>query len=31
MFCQGEIGPVGGRAFLHAFTATMAVFPAATP
>jgi small ligand-binding sensory domain FIST len=31
MFCQGEIGPVGGRAFLHAFTATMAVFSADTP
>jgi small ligand-binding sensory domain FIST len=26
MFCQGEIGPVGGRAFVHGFTATMAVF-----
>ena len=25
-FCGGEIGPVGGRAFLHGFTATMAVF-----
>lgn len=28
MFCNGEIGPVGGRNFLHGFTATMAVFPA---
>jgi small ligand-binding sensory domain FIST len=28
-FCAGEIGPVGGRNFLHGFTATMAVFPAA--
>ncbi len=27
-FCAGEIGPVGGRNFLHGFTATMAVFPA---
>lgn len=27
-FCAGEIGPVGGRTFLHGFTATMAVFPA---
>ncbi|MGI8633337.1 MAG: FIST signal transduction protein [Solirubrobacterales bacterium] len=27
-FCAGEIGPVGGRSFLHGFTATMAVFPA---
>lgn len=26
MFCQGEIGPVGGRNFLHGFTASIAVF-----
>lgn len=26
-FCAGEIGPVGGRNFLHGFTATMAIFP----
>jgi small ligand-binding sensory domain FIST len=26
-FCAGEIGPVGGRNFVHGFTATMAVFP----
>ncbi|MGH2868839.1 MAG: FIST signal transduction protein [Solirubrobacteraceae bacterium] len=26
-FAAGEIGPVGGRSFLHAFTATVAVFP----
>ncbi|MCC6830042.1 MAG: FIST C-terminal domain-containing protein [Thermoleophilia bacterium] len=25
-FCNGEIGPVGGRSFVHSFTATMAVF-----
>ena len=25
-FCGGEIGPVGGRSFLHGLTATMAVF-----
>lgn len=25
-FCGGEIGPIGGRVFLHGFTATMAVF-----
>ena len=25
-FCGGEIGPVGGRAFLRGFTATLAVF-----
>lgn len=25
-FCGGEIGPVGGRAFLHGFTATLAIF-----
>lgn len=26
MFCNGEIGPIGGKNFLHGFTATMAVF-----
>lgn len=26
MFCAGEIGPVGGRNFLHGFTASIAVF-----
>jgi small ligand-binding sensory domain FIST len=26
MFCAGEIGPVGGRAFLHSFTASVALF-----
>ena len=26
-FCAGELGPVGGRNFLHGFTATIAVFP----
>lgn len=26
LFCNGEIGPVGGRAYLHGFTSTMAVF-----
>jgi small ligand-binding sensory domain FIST len=25
-FCGGEIGPIGDRAFLHGFTATLAVF-----
>jgi len=25
-FCGGEIGPVGGKAFLHGFTATLALF-----
>jgi len=30
-FCAGEIGPVGGRNFLHGFTATMAVFPRDLP
>jgi small ligand-binding sensory domain FIST len=25
-FCGGEIGPVGGKAFLHGFTATLAIF-----
>ena len=27
-FAAGEIGPVGGRSFMHGFTATLAVFPA---
>jgi small ligand-binding sensory domain FIST len=27
-FCAGEIGPVGGRNFLHGFTATIALFAA---
>jgi small ligand-binding sensory domain FIST len=26
-FAAGEIGPVGGRSFLHGYTATLAVFP----
>jgi small ligand-binding sensory domain FIST len=26
LFCNGEMGPVGGRNFLHGFTATMALF-----
>lgn len=26
-FCAGEIGPVGGRNFLHGFTASLAIFP----
>jgi small ligand-binding sensory domain FIST len=26
MFCAGEIGPVGGRNFLHGFTASMLLF-----
>jgi small ligand-binding sensory domain FIST len=25
-FCAGEIGPVGGRNFLHSFTASLALF-----
>jgi len=28
LFCNGEIGPVGGRTFMHGFTATMALFGA---
>ncbi len=28
MFCAGEIGPVGGRNFLHAFTASVALLTA---
>jgi small ligand-binding sensory domain FIST len=27
LFCQGEIGPVGGRNHLHGFTATVVAFP----
>lgn len=27
MFCAGEIGPVGGRSFLHGFTASVLLFP----
>jgi small ligand-binding sensory domain FIST len=30
-FCAGEIGPVGGQNFLHAFTASIALFPAGAP
>ena len=26
MFCAGEIGPVGSQNFLHAFTASLALF-----
>jgi small ligand-binding sensory domain FIST len=25
-FCNGEIGPVGGRNFLHGYTASVALF-----
>jgi small ligand-binding sensory domain FIST len=28
-FCDGELGPVGGKNFLHTFTASIAVFPGA--
>jgi small ligand-binding sensory domain FIST len=28
MFCAGELGPVGGRSFLHSFTASMLIFAA---
>ena len=28
LFCNGEIGPVGGRTFLHGFTASIALFTA---
>ena len=30
-FCAGEIGPVGGQNFLHAFTASIALFPERAP
>lgn len=26
LFCNGEMGPVGGKSFLHGFTTTMALF-----
>lgn len=26
MFCAGEVGPVGGRSFVHGFTASIALF-----
>jgi small ligand-binding sensory domain FIST len=26
MFCAGELGPVGGRNFVHGFTASIALF-----
>jgi small ligand-binding sensory domain FIST len=29
-FCAGELGPVGGQNFLHAFTASIAMFPDAS-
>lgn len=31
LFCNGEIGPVGGRNFLHGFTSTIAVFGTDSP
>ena len=31
MSCAGEIGPVGGRAFLHGFTASMLLFGSEPP
>jgi small ligand-binding sensory domain FIST len=30
-FCAGELGPVGGKNFLHGFTASLAVFPNDSP
>jgi len=30
-FCAGELGPVGGQNFLHAFTASIALFPDPAP
>ena len=29
-FCAGELGPVGGQNFLHAYTASIALFPRTT-
>jgi small ligand-binding sensory domain FIST len=30
-FCAGELGPVGGQNYLHAFTASIALFPDVVP
>lgn len=30
-FCNGEIGPVGGKTFLHGYTASLALFVEQTP
>jgi len=30
-FAQGEIGPVGGRNFLHGYTATVVIFSEPDP
>jgi len=30
-FCAGELGPVGGQNFLHAYTASIALFPGTPP
>jgi small ligand-binding sensory domain FIST len=30
-FCAGELGPVGGQNFLHAYTASIALFPQTAP
>ena len=30
-FCAGELGPVGGQNYLHAFTASIALFPGTAP
>ena len=30
-FCAGELGPVGGQNYLHAFTASIALFPDTPP
>ena len=31
LFCNGEIGPMGGRTFLHSFTASIALFVKRSP
>ena len=30
MFCAGELGPIGGRSFLHGFTASVVLFSASS-
>ncbi len=31
MFCAGELGPIGGRSFLHGFTASVVLFSSSSP
>ncbi|MDQ6799020.1 MAG: FIST C-terminal domain-containing protein [Actinomycetota bacterium] len=31
MFCAGELGPIGGRSFMHGFTASVVLFAVPAP